>query len=157
MIRPLNVKEVKYVAFWIAKKLMDFDEPIPDFSTRIPGTLESCLKTPFQDFNQKPLYPTLVKKAAILFYLMVKNHPFENGNKRIAITTLLNFLFKNKKWLRVDPAGLYDFAVWVAKSPAKEKKRVVRKTEKFIEEHLIKVSDLPTGRPSSKPKKRRVR
>jgi len=37
------------------------------------------------------LYPTLVSKASFLFYLMIKNHPFQNGNKRIAITTLFTF------------------------------------------------------------------
>ncbi len=138
MIKPLSLEEVKYAAFWVAKKIMDFDEPIPDFSTRTPGILESCLKTPFQGFNQKLLYPTLVKKGAILFYLMIKNHPFENGNKRIAITTLLHFLLKNKKWLTPDPADLYNFAVGVAESPAKEKNKVVKKIEKFIKEHLVK-------------------
>jgi death-on-curing protein len=50
----------------------------------------------------KRLYPTLVATAAILFYLMIKNHPFQNGNKRIAITTLLTFLYNNNKWLRAD-------------------------------------------------------
>jgi death on curing protein len=138
MIKPLDIKEVRYVAFRITRELMNFDEPVPDFSTRVPSILESCLKTPFQDFNQKPLYPTLVKKVAILFYLMIKNHPFENGNKRIAIVVLFHFLFKNKKWLRVEPADLYDFAVWVAKSPAKEKGEVIKKIEKFVGEYLVK-------------------
>ena len=138
MIKPLKVEEVEDVAFWLAKKFWEFDEPIPDFSTRTPGTLESCLKTPFQDFNQKPLYPTLFKKAAILFYLMIKNHPLKNGNKRIAIASLLYFLLENKRYLKTSQRSLYDFAVRVAESPAKEKKKVVKKTERFIREHLIK-------------------
>lgn len=138
MIKPLKIEEIEDVAFWVAKKFWEFNEPIPDFSTRIPGILESCLKTPFQDFNQKPLYPSLVKKAAILFYLMIKNHPFENGNKRIAITTLLYFLLENEKYLKTSQRSLYNFAVRVAESPAKEKKRIVRKIEKFIKEHLVK-------------------
>ena len=76
---------------------MTRDEPIPDFSSRFDGILESCLAVPFQKYAGKDVYQGLVAKAARLFYLMVKNHPFKNGNKRIAITTLLTFLFFNKK------------------------------------------------------------
>ena len=58
--------------------------------------------TPFQTFSAKSLYPSLAGKASMLFYLMIKNHPFLNGNKRIAIITLLMFLLRNNKWLKVD-------------------------------------------------------
>ena len=70
------------------------------------------------------------------FYLMIKNHPFQNGNKRIAMTTLFVFLYKNKKWLKVDGQELYNFAVWVAGSPAKLKNEVVAGVEKFIKSYL---------------------
>ena len=70
-------------------------------------------KSPFQKFGGKSLYPSLVSKSGILFYLMVKNHPFQNGNKRIAITTLLMFLSQNKKWLQADTQEFYNFTVWI--------------------------------------------
>ncbi|MCX6785530.1 MAG: Fic family protein [Candidatus Komeilibacteria bacterium] len=54
------------------------------------------MEQPYQTFGGKQLYPGLIKKSAILFYLMIKNHPFQNGNKRIAMTTLFYFLYKNK-------------------------------------------------------------
>ncbi|MDA2931227.1 hypothetical protein MYX84_14995, partial [Acidobacteria bacterium AH-259-O06] len=47
-------------------------EPIPAFYTRRPGILESCLGTPQQTFDEKPLYPTLVEQASIFFYLLIK-------------------------------------------------------------------------------------
>lgn len=113
-MKGITVREVEYTAFRMAQELLAYNEPIPDFSTRFPNILESCLATPFQTFSGKSLYPGLVSKASILFYLMVKNHPFQNGNKRIAMTTLFVLLHKNGKWLKVDTQELYNFTVWVA-------------------------------------------
>ena len=139
-MKLISIAEVEYVAHTLAKELMSWDEPIPDFRTRFPGRLESCLVTPFQTFGRKPLYTGFVAKAAILFYLMVKNHPFQNGNKRIGVTTLLYFLYKNKKWLKVDEIELYNFAKWVAESNPKLRKETVKAVEKFIETYIVKLS-----------------
>ena len=136
MMKTITVKEVEYLAFNLAKQELGFDEPIPDFSTRFPNALESCLAVPFQKFSRRSLYPNLVSKAAVLFYLMIKNHPFQNGNKRIAMTTLFVFLYKNDKWLTVSPQELYNFTVWVAQSPATVKTETVQATEKFFKTHL---------------------
>ena len=132
----ITIADVEYLAFRLAKEHLSFDEPIPDFSTRFPNVLESCVVTPFQSFSGKALYPTLVAKASILFYLMIKNHPFQNGNKRIAITTVLTFLFSNGKWLQVDAQELYNFTVWVAQSPSEFKEQVVSAIQQFIRGHL---------------------
>lgn len=48
-----------------------------------------------QSFNGKDLYPSLEEKAAVLLYLIVKNHSFVDGNKRIGAACLLCFLNKN--------------------------------------------------------------
>ena len=136
MIRIITVADVEYLAFRLAKEHLSFNEPIPDFSTQFPNVLESCVVTPFQRFSGKALYPSLVAKAGILFYLMIKNHPFQNGNKRIAITTLLAFLHGNGKWLEADTQELYNFTVWVAMSPAEFKEQVVSAIQKFIRNHL---------------------
>ncbi len=136
-MRNVKVSDVHYLAFRLAQEHLSFSEPIPDFSTRFPNILESCVLTPFQTFSGKDLYPSLVAKASVLFYLMIKNHPFQNGNKRIAITTLLVFLVLNNKWLRVDTQELYNFTVWVALSPSKLKDQVVDGIQKFIRMHLV--------------------
>ena len=68
---------------------------------------------------------------------MIKNHPFQNGNKRIAITTLMYFLFKNRKWLKVDNQELYNFAKWVAESNSKLKNETVKAIEKFIKTYMV--------------------
>ena len=136
MMRIITVADVEYLAFRLAKEHLSLNEPIPDFSTRFPNVLESCVVTPFQKFSGKALYPSLVAKAGILFYLMIKNHPFQNGNKRIAITTLLVFLLGNGKWIKADTQELYNFTVWVAQSPAELNEQVVAAIQKFIRNHL---------------------
>ena len=135
-MKSLSIREIEYIAFRLAKELMVRNEPIPDFSSRFPGVLESCLTTPFQSFGGKKLYRGLIEKAAILFYLMIKNHPFSNGNKRIAMTTLLVFLYKNKKWLKVDNQELYNFAKWVAESNPKLKEETAAAIKKFLKTYV---------------------
>jgi death-on-curing family protein len=136
-MRTVNIADVEYLSFRLAKETLDFNEPIPEFASRFPNILESCLAVPFQRFAKKSLYQGLVAKSAILFYLMIKNHPFQNGNKRIAMTTLLTFLHMNNRWLKVDAKELYNFAVWVASSPAKLKDETVLAIEKFINAYRV--------------------
>lgn len=138
-LKQITIKDVEYVAYRLAAETMFWNEPIPDFSTRYTNALERCVETPFQTFGGRQLYPGLIKKAAILFYLMVKNHPFQNGNKRLAMTTLFIFLFQNKKWLKVDNQELYNFAAWVASSNVKLKEDTVRATETFLTNYLIDI------------------
>ena len=135
-LNKITITETEYVAFYLAKKFMEWDEPIPDFSTRFPNILESCLATPFSSFGGKSAYQGITGKAAMLFYLMIKNHPFKNGNKRIAMTTLMYFLHKNKQWLKVDEKEFYNFAKWVAESNPKVKTETVKATEKFIKTYI---------------------
>ncbi len=148
-MKIITVAGVEYVAFELAKKQLTFDEPIPDFTTRFPNILESCVVTPFQKFSGKFLYPAFVPKAAILFYLMIKNHPFQNGNKRIAITTLLTFLFGNKKWLEVDHTTLLNFSLWIAESQSEYKEQVVAIIEQFIKRHLVPLQPNAEARASA--------
>jgi len=136
ILRKITILEVQYTAYTLAEQMMQWDEPIPSFETRYPNVLESCVATPFQMFNGKVLYSGLLKKASILFYLMIKNHPFENGNKRIAMATLFLFLARNQKWIRVEPKILYKFAVKVARSKPKYKDRALRKIYDFLKKYL---------------------
>lgn len=138
-MKQLSVKEVEYIVFKLAQELLSFNEPIPDFSTRYPNILESCLAVPFQSFSGKSSYRGLINKAGILFYLLIKKHPFQNGNKRVAMTALLVFLYKNKKWLKVDTQELYNFTMWIANSPPRVKNETVKAIEKFVRLHLSRL------------------
>jgi death-on-curing family protein len=90
------------------------EEPMPDFDSRYPGKLESCLKLPFAGFGNVEFYEGIHKKAVTYFYFCIKNHPFENGNKRFAIIIMLFFLAKNGLWLNIDPVYLYEVSKAVA-------------------------------------------
>lgn len=131
-MQRVTLTQIEHVAFTLARDFLTYNEPIPDFRTRYPNILESCLATPFQTFAKRSLYPTFNAKTSMLFYLMIKNHPFQNGNKRVAMTTLFYVLHRENKWLRVDAKILYDFAVWVAGSLPNAKNQVLRYIEKFI-------------------------
>ena len=139
-MRPIKISEVEHIAHTLARKYLEWDEPIPDFETRYPGILESCLATVFQTFAGKDLYPTLIDKAAMLFYLMIKNHPFLNGNKRIALTTLEVFLVMNNKWLNVQGESFYQTSIEVAESNPKYRESVIKETKKFIRGGLAKLN-----------------
>lgn len=78
--------------------------------------LNSCVQTPQQTMFGQELYSDLVSKAAIFFMLLVKNHPFENGNKRTAVLALLEFLERNGYDLEVTNDKLYQFAMDTATS-----------------------------------------
>ncbi len=139
-IRRVHITEVEYIAHRLAQELMGYGEPIPPFDTRYPDKLESCLKTPFQTFDGKSLYRGFEKQASILFYLMIKNHPFQNGNKRVAVLTLIYFLFSNDRTLIVSNAELYDFAKFVAASDAGDKDAVMVQIEDFVAKFTKKVA-----------------
>ena len=138
VIKKLDVIEIEYVAHRLAQELMEYREPIPPFNTRYPDKLESCLKTPFQTFHKKSLYPTFEMKAAMLFYLLIKNRPFQNGNKRVAVVTLLYFLDKNGRTFDVDNKLLYEFSREIAASDAKDKNPVVSSIRNFITQYSKK-------------------
>lgn len=136
-IKRITIAEIEYVAFALARKLLTWDEPIPDFGTRFPNILESCLEVPFFRFSKKDQYRGIVGKSSILFYLLIKNHPFQNGNKRIAIMTILYFFDKNKKWLRMDEKDLYNFAKGIAKSKPASKEKVIFQIQSTLKKYLI--------------------
>jgi len=136
----LTLPDVQEVAFGLARECLAFDEPIPDFKTRFPGRLEACLNVPFQSFEGHSPYRSLATKAAILFYLLIKDHPFQNGNKRIALTSLLVFLFLNGKWLESDEHELYRLSIDVADSNPKAKDLIVAGVAGFIERCLVSAS-----------------
>jgi len=59
------------------------------------GLLESAVAQPLMTFGGQELYPTLVEKAAALGFSLIKNHPFNDGNKRVGHAALETFLVLN--------------------------------------------------------------
>jgi len=139
--KRIGIDHIENVAHKLAIATMSWDEPIPSFYTRYPHVLESCVATPYQTYNGHDLYPNLEDKGAILFYLLVKNHPLQNGNKRTAVTSLLIFLLLNGFWLTVLPQKLYNLAVWVAESDPDLRDGVIQGLKDFIKKNSVKVDN----------------
>ena len=59
------------------------------------GLLESAINSPFRQFGNEDLYPTIQQKASRLCFGLVNNHPFIDGNKRIGAHVMLVFLALN--------------------------------------------------------------
>ena len=59
------------------------------------GLLESAINSPFQQFENEDLYPTIHQNAARVCFGLVNNHPFIDGNKRIGAHVMLVFLALN--------------------------------------------------------------
>ena len=81
---------------------------------REDNLLDSALKSPFQTFDSKELYPEIIDKAAQLCYSIVENHPFIDGNKRIGVHLMLIFLELNNVKINYTQKGLLDFGLGIA-------------------------------------------
>jgi len=81
------------------------------------GKLEASVAAPMQNVFDTELYPDPWSKAAILFFLLIKNHCFIDGNKRVALYALLRFLEINGYTIfGVTNDELYQFTIDTANS-----------------------------------------
>lgn len=53
------------------------------------------------------------------------------------MTTLFVFLYKNKKWMKVNTQELYNFTIWVAQSPPRVKDETVKAVGKFLKAYMV--------------------
>ena len=65
------------------------------FANEKDGSFKSSIGQIYQTFDGNDLYPSVEEKAAMLLYLVVKNHSFSDGNKRIAAMLFLWFMDNN--------------------------------------------------------------
>lgn len=95
------------------------------FANPKDDSFESSVNQIYQTFGGNDCYPTLEEKAAMLLYLITKNHSFSDGNKRIAASCFLYFLEKNGILYRnnlpiIDNGTLFALTVLIAESNPKE-------------------------------------
>ena len=76
----------------------------PLFGVEKDKSFHSSIGQIYQTWDGQELYPSVEEKAAMLLYLVVKNHSFVDGNKRIAATLFLWFLQNNGILYRPDGA-----------------------------------------------------
>lgn len=88
--------------------------------------LKEIIGAVYQTFGEEDLYPTIEEKGANFLYLIIKNHTFIDGNKRIAATLFIYFLeyygilYKNNKQV-IDNNTLVAITLLIAQSNPKEK------------------------------------
>ena len=92
--------------------------------------LKEILGSIYQTFEGKDLYPTIEEKGANFLYLIVKNHTFIDGNKRIGAALFIyfldfyNILYKNEKQV-IDNNTLVAITLLIAQSNPKEKEVII--------------------------------
>ena len=100
--------------------------------------LKSVVATIYQSFAGQDLYPTTEQKAANLLYLMVKDHPLVDGNKRSAAALFIEFLSRNNLLFSADGTPLVSnnalaaMTLMVAMSNPQEKDLMVALVERLI-------------------------
>lgn len=78
------------------------------------GALESALARPAMTFGGEDLYPDLASKAAALMHSLTLNHPFVDGNKRVAADAAIVFVELNAHGFLATPDELVDITLAVA-------------------------------------------
>ena len=81
---------------------------------RDEGLLESAILSPFQSFDGKELYPSVLEKGARLGFGLIQNHAFVDGNKRIGAHAMLVFLALNGHSLSYTQKELTEIVLSVA-------------------------------------------
>jgi death on curing protein len=77
--------------------------------------LDSAINRPFQTFDKKDLYPSPVEKSAAIFESIIINHPFIDGNKRIAYLLMRLVLLQYNLDINANQDEKYDFVIKAAK------------------------------------------
>lgn len=86
----------------IRVKLIEKSEAGNLFGNEMDHKFQSTMGTLYQTFDKKELYVSVEEKAAHLLYLIIKDHPFSDGNKRIGSVMFIYFLEKNKYLYRTN-------------------------------------------------------
>ena len=102
------------------------------FGNEKDDSFKSSIGQIYQTFGGEELYPSVEEKAAMLLYLVTKNHSFSDGNKRIAATLFLWFLNNNRILYRPDGTKrladntLVALTLMIAESKTEEKDVMVK-------------------------------
>ena len=99
--------------------------------------LKAILGAIYQSFDGKDVYPSIQEKATNFFYMIIKNHVFIDGNKRIAATLFIYFLdyykilYKDEKQI-IDNNTLVALTLLIAQSNPKEKEILIDLIMNFL-------------------------
>ena len=134
--RTSNLKITYKECLAIIRELR-FNEESDLFAIERNNGLESIINNIYQTFDSKDIYPSIEEKAANFLYMIVKNHVFIDGNKRIAATLFIYFLFyydilyKDDKQT-IDNNTLTALTLLIAESNPKEKEIIISLVMNFL-------------------------
>ena len=113
------------------------------FGNEKDDSFKSSIGQIYQTFGGEELYPSVEEKAAMLLYLVTKNHSFSDGNKRIAATLFLWFLNNNHVLYRADGTKriadntLVALTLMIAESRTEEKDVMVKVVVNLINQRNV--------------------
>lgn len=108
------------------------------FATQKAGEFEGILKNIYQTFGGCELLPTAQEKAANLIYYIIKDHPFNDGNKRIGAFMFILFLsksellYKNNGEPKISNNAIAALALLIAQSDPSQKEMIVNLTTNLL-------------------------
>ena len=136
-----EVEDFEQIVSNLRSMRAEFTEDIPPFETRYAGVLEGILAQIRAEYYGKELYKGVVNKAVWLFYCLIKNHPFFNGNKRVAVVALFDFLKRNVSELYIDEDAilndLFQMAIRTSESDPAELEQVKRYLKRKIRTFIL--------------------
>ena len=130
-------KQIKYEDCLEIIKKLRFNEESDIFAIERNKGLESIIGSIYQTFDGSDVYKSIEEKAANFLYMIVKNHVFIDGNKRIAATLFIYFLnyydilYKDNKQV-VDNNTLASLTLLIAESNPKEKEVITDLVMNFL-------------------------
>lgn len=110
----------------LKQKLISINEATPLFGNERNDNLQSILANLDQTMFGEELYKSVEEKAANLLYMVIKDHPFSDGNKRIGSFLFILYLQINKLLVKIDNIGLTSLALLIAESDPQQKDLIVR-------------------------------
>jgi len=132
-----SLERIKYIDCIEIISKLKFYENSSIFALERDNGLESIISDIYQTFDGNDLYKTIEEKAANFIYMVVKNHVFIDGNKRIAATLFLyflnfyNILYRNHKQT-IDDKTLAALTILIAESNPLEKDVIIELVINFI-------------------------
>lgn len=128
-VHKTDAKRISTEEFLKVVKDMKSDFESDVFAVPKDNSFESSVNQIYQTFDGNDLYPTLEEKATMLLYLIVKNHSFADGNKRIGASCFLYFLNLNNMLYKndlpiIDNGTLFALTLLIATSKPEEMETV---------------------------------
>ncbi len=140
-IKIIKTKKAEYVfeysealkiIFQLKKELINKKEASELFGQEYQNKLEGIIGNLYQTFGGQELYKSVEEKSSHLLYLIIKDHPFTDGNKRIASFLFIYFLSKNNFLYResgekkINDNALIALCLLIAVSDPKEKDTMIK-------------------------------